>query len=160
MNLLIQVSYYAAAFLFIMGLKRMSSPVTAASGIKWAGAGMVVATVITFAYPDLYENSTADPQSVNVRLVRDGKEVNVSRWNGLKAGETEFALAGTIFRAGGRPGIQIGSDWNEEDGRYQTLRDLGDGSQPVAFDAAKEYIANEKSVHLDAFEYRLDGGEW
>jgi NAD(P) transhydrogenase subunit beta len=54
MDLLIQVSYYAAAFLFIMGLKRMSSPVTAASGIKWAGAGMVVATVITFAYPDLH----------------------------------------------------------------------------------------------------------
>ena len=54
MDLLIQVSYYAAAFLFIMGLKRMSSPVTAASGIKWAGAGMIVATVITFAYPGLH----------------------------------------------------------------------------------------------------------
>ncbi|MDP7041123.1 MAG: NAD(P)(+) transhydrogenase (Re/Si-specific) subunit beta, partial [Gammaproteobacteria bacterium] len=53
-NLLIQVSYYAAAFLFIMGLKRMSSPVTAASGIKWAGVGMVVATLITFAYPDMH----------------------------------------------------------------------------------------------------------
>ncbi len=53
-NLLIQVSYYAAAFLFIMGLKRMSSPVTAASGIKWAGIGMLVATLITFAYPDMH----------------------------------------------------------------------------------------------------------
>ncbi len=52
-NTLIQVSYYLAAFLFIMGLKRMSSPVTAASGIKWAGVGMVVATVITFAYPGM-----------------------------------------------------------------------------------------------------------
>jgi NAD(P) transhydrogenase subunit beta len=50
-SLLIQISYYVAAFLFIMGLKRMSSPVTAASGIKWAGVGMVVATVITFLYP-------------------------------------------------------------------------------------------------------------
>ena len=29
-----------------------------------------------------------------------------------------------------------------------------------AFAAAKEYIANEKSVHLDAFEWRIDGGEW
>jgi NAD(P) transhydrogenase subunit beta len=53
-NLAIQISYYAAAFLFIMGLKRMSSPVTAASGIKWAGLGMVVATLITFAYPDMH----------------------------------------------------------------------------------------------------------
>ena len=54
LSLAIQVSYYAAAFLFIMGLKRMSSPVTAASGIKWAGVGMVVATLITFVYPDLH----------------------------------------------------------------------------------------------------------
>ena len=53
-SLAIQVSYYAAAFLFIMGLKRMSSPVTAASGIRWAGIGMVVATLITFVYPDLH----------------------------------------------------------------------------------------------------------
>jgi NAD(P) transhydrogenase subunit beta len=52
-NTLIQVSYYVAAFLFIMGLKRMSSPVTAASGIKWAGVGMVVATAITFLYPGM-----------------------------------------------------------------------------------------------------------
>ena len=52
-SLAIQISYYAAAFLFIMGLKRMSSPVTAASGIRWAGIGMVVATLITFVYPDL-----------------------------------------------------------------------------------------------------------
>jgi NAD(P) transhydrogenase subunit beta len=52
-SLAIQISYYGAAFLFIMGLKRMSSPVTAASGIKWAGVGMVVATLITFVYPDM-----------------------------------------------------------------------------------------------------------
>jgi NAD(P) transhydrogenase subunit beta len=52
-SLLIQISYYLAAFLFIMGLKRMSSPLTAASGIKWAGVGMLVATLITFAYPDM-----------------------------------------------------------------------------------------------------------
>ncbi len=53
-SLLIEVSYYVAAFLFIMGLKRMSSPVTAASGIKWAGLGMVVATAITFLYPEMH----------------------------------------------------------------------------------------------------------
>ena len=29
-----------------MGLKRMSSPVTARSGILWAGAGMLVATLV------------------------------------------------------------------------------------------------------------------
>ena len=50
---LIQASYLLTAFLFIMGLKRMSSPVTARSGILWAGAGMVVATLATFFYPGM-----------------------------------------------------------------------------------------------------------
>jgi len=50
---LIQVSYLVTAFLFVMGLKRMSSPVTARSGILWAGAGMLVATVATVFYPGM-----------------------------------------------------------------------------------------------------------
>ncbi|HWW21967.1 MAG TPA: NAD(P)(+) transhydrogenase (Re/Si-specific) subunit beta [Steroidobacteraceae bacterium] len=50
---LIQTSYLITAFLFIMGLKRMSSPVTARSGILWAGAGMVVATAATFFFPGM-----------------------------------------------------------------------------------------------------------
>ncbi|MGA7540266.1 MAG: NAD(P)(+) transhydrogenase (Re/Si-specific) subunit beta, partial [Steroidobacteraceae bacterium] len=49
----IQVSYFVTAVLFIVGLKRMSSPVTARSGILWAGAGMLVATLVTFAYPGM-----------------------------------------------------------------------------------------------------------
>jgi NAD(P) transhydrogenase subunit beta len=50
---LIQASYFVAAALFILGLKRMSSPVTARSGIVWAGIGMVVATLITFLTPGM-----------------------------------------------------------------------------------------------------------
>ncbi len=50
---LIQVSSLLTAFLFIMGLKRMSSPVTARSGILWAGAGMLVATLATFFFPGM-----------------------------------------------------------------------------------------------------------
>jgi len=52
-DLLIQVSYFVTAALFILGLKRMSSPVTARSGITWAGAGMLVATAVTFAFPGM-----------------------------------------------------------------------------------------------------------
>ena len=52
-DLAIQASYFVTAVLFIMGLKRMSSPVTARSGILWAGAGMAVATLITFLYPQM-----------------------------------------------------------------------------------------------------------
>ncbi len=52
-RLLIDASYLLVAFLFIMGLKQMSSPVTAKRGILWAGAGMVIATVVSFAYPGM-----------------------------------------------------------------------------------------------------------
>ena len=41
------------AFLFILGLKGMSSPVTARRGILWAGAGMVLATLVTFGWPGM-----------------------------------------------------------------------------------------------------------
>jgi NAD(P) transhydrogenase subunit beta len=47
---IIDASYFAAAFLFIYGLKRMSSPVTARSGIVVAGIGMLVATLASFLY--------------------------------------------------------------------------------------------------------------
>ncbi len=53
-ELLIEVAYFAAAILFIMGLKAMSSPVTARRGIFWAGIGMLVATLVSFAYPDMH----------------------------------------------------------------------------------------------------------
>jgi NAD(P) transhydrogenase subunit beta len=52
-ELLIQASYFVTALLFIIGLKRMSSPVNAKSGILWAGAGMAVATLVTFLYPGM-----------------------------------------------------------------------------------------------------------
>jgi NAD(P) transhydrogenase subunit beta len=50
LNNLMQLSYLAAAALFILGLKRMSSPVTAVSGVRWAGAGMLLATAVTLAF--------------------------------------------------------------------------------------------------------------
>ena len=45
-----QLSYLVAAALFILGLKRMSSPVTAVSGVRWAGLGMLLATLATLAF--------------------------------------------------------------------------------------------------------------
>ena len=53
MDNIIEISYFIAAILFILGLKRMSSPVTARGGIVWAGVGMLVATLITFFYPGM-----------------------------------------------------------------------------------------------------------
>jgi NAD(P) transhydrogenase subunit beta len=50
----IEMIYLLAAILFIMGLKKMSSPVTARGGIVWAGVGMILATLATFAYPGMH----------------------------------------------------------------------------------------------------------
>jgi NAD(P) transhydrogenase subunit beta len=53
MTALIDVSYFIVAVLFILGLKAMASPVTAKRGIVWAGVGMLLATLITFATPGM-----------------------------------------------------------------------------------------------------------
>jgi NAD(P) transhydrogenase subunit beta len=47
-------SYLVAATLFLLGLQRMASPLTARSGIRWAGLGMVIATAATFLLPGLH----------------------------------------------------------------------------------------------------------
>jgi NAD(P) transhydrogenase subunit beta len=54
LQLLANASYFAAATLFLLGLQRMSSPRTARSGIQWAGAGMLLATIATLLLPGLH----------------------------------------------------------------------------------------------------------
>jgi NAD(P) transhydrogenase subunit beta len=54
LSLLVKTSYFVAATLFLLGLQRMASPKTARSGIQWAGAGMVLATVATLFLPGLH----------------------------------------------------------------------------------------------------------
>jgi len=50
----IQAAYFLTVLLFILGLKRMSSPGTARSGIKWAGVAMALAVVSTMLWPQLH----------------------------------------------------------------------------------------------------------
>jgi len=66
METLIQGAYLIAAALFILGLKQMSSPVTARRGILWAGAGMVLATLATFMSPQILDS---DQVSINIMLI-------------------------------------------------------------------------------------------
>ncbi len=49
----INAIYFLTAVLFIIGLKRMSSPVTARAGIVLAGWAMLMATLATFAHPQI-----------------------------------------------------------------------------------------------------------
>ena len=54
LDLVVKSSYLVAATLFLLGLQRMASPMSARSGIHWAGVGMVIATVATFFLPELH----------------------------------------------------------------------------------------------------------
>jgi len=57
---LINLAYFVTAVLFILGLKGMSSPKTAAQGIKWAGSGMLVAVVVTLIHPQIMAHADTD----------------------------------------------------------------------------------------------------
>ena len=66
METIIQASYFVVAVIFIVGLKQMSSPVTARRGILWAGAAMVIATLVTFLAPQIIDS---DQAATNVGLI-------------------------------------------------------------------------------------------
>ncbi len=59
---LVNASYFLTAVMFILGLKRMSSPVTAQGGIVLAGWGMLIATAATFFHP--YIQNAVHPVAV------------------------------------------------------------------------------------------------
>ncbi len=64
-NIIIDAVYFVTAAIFIIGLKQMSSPVTAHRGIVWAGIAMVVASVATFGAPQI----TLDIGNINLQLM-------------------------------------------------------------------------------------------
>jgi NAD(P) transhydrogenase subunit beta len=53
MSLIVDITYFVTAFIFIYGLKQMSSPVTARGGIVLAGIAMLAATLVTFGVPEI-----------------------------------------------------------------------------------------------------------
>jgi len=52
----VELSYFLAALMFVTGLRRMSSPSRARSGVWIAGTGMALAVAATFASPALAHN--------------------------------------------------------------------------------------------------------
>src|SRR5262245_35412332 len=67
-QIIIDSSYVAAAFLFIYGLKRMSSPVTEGSGIALDCLGMCVAPIASFLYFFVVNEEASPHLDVNVTL--------------------------------------------------------------------------------------------
>jgi H+-translocating NAD(P) transhydrogenase subunit beta len=83
---LIKSTYFVAVILFIIGLKRMSSPRTARGGVVWAGWGMVLATLVTFLY------FWDDPNWTNIGLIVLGIAVGgaIAWWTGKKVAMTDM----------------------------------------------------------------------
>jgi NAD(P) transhydrogenase subunit beta len=55
MQIAIQATYFIVAILFILGLRQMSSPRTARTGVIIAGIGMLAATLVTFFDPAIID---------------------------------------------------------------------------------------------------------
>ncbi len=117
---IIQATDFLAAFLFIYGLKRMSSPVTARSGIRVAGYGMLLATLAGFLYVFGISDAAAPHLTANLGLTllallvgvgwawRSGKRVAltdmpqmVALYNGMGGGAAGAIAAVELLR--GRP---------------------------------------------------------
>jgi NAD(P) transhydrogenase subunit beta len=106
--LLVNASYLLTAFLFIMGLKRMSSPVTARSGVIWAGWGMLVATLVTFLAPQIAGNYLLIVTAILIGGVAawwTGKRVAmtdmpqmIALYNGMGGGAAAAIAAVELFR--------------------------------------------------------------
>lgn len=102
---LIQIAYFIAAVLFIIGLKQMSSPTTAQRGIVWAGVGMVLATLVTFAHPEL-------KTTVNILLILLGIAIGggLAWWSGRKVAMTDMPQMIALYNGmGGGAAAGIGA---------------------------------------------------
>ncbi len=95
-------SYFIAATLFLLGLQRMASPVTARSGIHWAGTGMVIATVATFLLPGL--------QNIALIMIALGIGVALAWISGKKVAITDMPQMVALYNGmGGGSAAAIGA---------------------------------------------------
>ena len=105
MSLIINLAYFVAAVLFIVGLKQMSSPTTARPGIIWAGVGMLLATLITFVHPEI-------SGGVNYTLIVLGIAIGgaLAWWSGKKVQMTDMPQMIALYNGmGGGAAAGIGA---------------------------------------------------
>jgi NAD(P) transhydrogenase subunit beta len=102
-QLIIDTSYFAAAFLFIYGLKRMSSPVTARSGIVVAGLGMLVATLASFLYFFGVDDAARPHLTTNLALaaIALGIGTGLSWWQGKRVPVTSMPQMVALYNGMG-----------------------------------------------------------
>jgi NAD(P) transhydrogenase subunit beta len=103
-HFLIQASYFAAAVLLILGIKRMSSPVTARSGIQWAGVGVLVAVVATFFHGNV------SLTNITLMIVAIGISTAAAWYSGKKVAMTDMPQMVALYNGmGGGSAAAIGA---------------------------------------------------
>tara|TARA_R110000737_G_scaffold93541_2_gene126881 strand:- start:19277 stop:20746 length:1470 start_codon:yes stop_codon:yes gene_type:complete len=92
-----------AAFLFMFGLHRMSSPVTAPSGIFVAGIGMAVAIVASFLYAFNVSSTTQPHIWINVALALTALALGggLAWWSGRSVAMTSLPQMVAIYNGMG-----------------------------------------------------------
>jgi NAD(P) transhydrogenase subunit beta len=102
-NLIIGVADLAAAFLFMYGLQRMSSPATASSGIFVAGIGMAAAILASFLYV-LTVSAAARPYlpvNIGLALVALVLGGGIAWWGGKKVAMTAMPQMVALYNGMG-----------------------------------------------------------
>ena len=102
-HLVIDAANLAAAFLFMFGLKRMSSPVTAPSGIFVAGIGMVVAVLASFLYAVDVDPAARPHLLINIGLAVSALIVGggLAWWSGKKIALTAMPQMVALYNGMG-----------------------------------------------------------
>jgi len=102
-QVIIDASYLAAAFLFIFGLKRMSSPVTARSGIVVAGVGMLIATISSFLYIFSVDQAAEPHLHTNIHLAIAALAIGTgwAWWSGKKVAMTAMPQMVALYNGMG-----------------------------------------------------------
>ncbi len=92
-----------AAFLFLFGLKRMASPVTAPSGISVAGLGMLVAVLVSFLYVFGVDAAARPHLAVNAALAAIALLVGggLAWWSGKKVAMTAMPQMVALYNGMG-----------------------------------------------------------
>jgi H+-translocating NAD(P) transhydrogenase subunit beta len=115
MSWFVNASYFVAAVLFILGLKGMSSPLSAQKGIIWAGVGMVLATLVTFVHPEIHGAANYILMIIAIAIGGgiawvSGKRVAmtdmpqmIAIYNGMGGGAAAAIAAVELVRIGGTP---------------------------------------------------------
>ena len=163
--LLIGATDLAAAFLFMYGLKRMSSPVTAASGILVAGFGMIAAILASFLYVFGVSDAARPHLQINIVLAAVALIIGggASWWAGKKVAMTAMPQMVALYNGmgGGAAGAIAAMELfgNKTQGATQLVVTLL-GALIGAISFSGSLIAWAKLQGILKHPLRIKGQQW